>query len=180
MMMGKKHIRLFWDSGFTLLELILYIAIVSAVTISIVMFSFTVMDARDETFAIQEVHANSRMALEEISARVRAASSINVGASVFDSDPGVLSLTMQDAQKDPTVITLDADDGALEITEGASSPILVTSDEVKVTNLLFSNLTPAQKRENVGIQFSVEYNSILPDAILDYSHSWGTSINIRQ
>jgi len=167
-------------SGFTLIELLIYLAIISGFMVSIVLFSISISNARAKTFVVQEVHENGRLALIIISQKIRAAIGINNGASVFGSDPGVLSLSMTEVSVDPTVIDLTLNDGILQITEGASPPIAITSDKVKVTNLVFTDLTGAAQRKHIRLLLTVEYADTSGDPIYKYSKSWQTAVSLRQ
>lgn len=168
------------QNGFTLIELLIYIAIVGAVAVTFVNFSVSISNSGNKSFVVQEVHGNGRVALDLISQRIRAATGVNTGSSTFNSDPGVLSLEMADAAKNPTIINLTADDGVLQIKEGASSAIAITSDEVKITNLVFTNLTPTGARENIRIQLTVGYNNSSGDVEYTYSKSFQTAVSLRQ
>lgn len=166
--------------GFTLIETIIYMAIIGLVVSSFVGFSVTVSRARNKSYASEEVQANARMALDLISQRIRAASSVNTGTSTFNSDPGVLSLAMADAAKNPTIIDLTADDGVLRITEGVNSPVSVTSGRVRVTNLVFTNLTGSGARENIRVQMTVGYASTAGDTEFSFSKSFQTTVSVRE
>ncbi|MFH1661924.1 MAG: hypothetical protein ABIA02_02415 [Candidatus Falkowbacteria bacterium] len=104
----------------------------------------------------------------------------NTGESTFDSDPGVLSLSMADASKNPTIINLTADNGQIQIKEGSTDEVLITSNEVKITNLVFTDLTGTSDKENIRVQITVEFNNLGTDIDYDYSQSLQTSISLRQ
>ena len=139
----------------------------------------SISNSRNKNYVVQEVQANARVALDIIGQRVRAASGVNIGSSTFGSDPGVLSLVMTDGAKNPTIINLDQDDGVLQITEGLSGAVSLTSDEVKITNLVFTNLTPSGERENIKVEMTVEYASA-EDVEFSYSQSYQTAVSLRQ
>jgi len=168
------------QAGFTLIEILIYIAIISGVVVTFVVFSLSISNSRNKTYVIQEVQANTRVAFELISKYLHAADDINIGASIFDSDPGVLSLAMDDAGKNPTIISLNADDGQLQIKEGSADEVNVTSNEVKITNLVFRDLTGSSARKNIGVEVTVEYNVDNSDVIYEYAQSWQTAVSLRQ
>jgi type II secretory pathway pseudopilin PulG len=167
-------------SGFTLVETLIYIAIIGTAVSSFVAFSISVSNSRNKTYVVGEVQANARTAMDIMSQRIHASTGVNTGASTFGSDPGVLSLSMADVLKDPTILDLDMDDGVLRITEGVSAPIPLTSDETKVTNLVFTDLTGSGTRENIKIEVTVEFNNTSGDIEYDYSQSLQTSVSLRQ
>ncbi len=176
--MFKKHIST--TQGFSLIELILYVALVSGMVLGFLSLSISVISARNKTYATQEVHANMQFALEVISDRIRSASGVNLGTSTFTTDPGVLSLSMSTPALDPTVIRLNTDDGKLQITEGASSTVFLTTDRVKVTNLVFTNLTGTSDHENIGIDATIEYNRSGTEVQFSALESISTAVSVRQ
>jgi len=176
---NPKDYKLKAEHGFTLIETLIYIAIIGGVVAGFVAFSISVSNGRNKNYVAQEVQANNRVVLNMITQKIQAASSVNIGASTFGSDPGVLSLAMSDVSKNPTIISLSADDGVLQITEGIASALTVTSDEVKVTNLVFTNLTGTNDRENIKIEMTTEYDST-DDVEYDFAQSIQTTVTLRQ
>lgn len=166
-------------TGFTLVEILIYLAIVGLVVVSFISFAVVISDSRGKAYVEQEVQANARVALNLITQKILASDGVNAGASTFDSDPGVLSLSMANGSKDPTVINLSADDGQLQIKEGSDSAVVVTSDEVRVTNLIFTDLTSTSDKENIRIELTMEYAET-DDVIYSYSQSLQTAVSLRQ
>ena len=60
-----------------------------------------------------------------------------------------------------------------------SDPIAVTSDQVKITNLVFTNLTDASKRSHIRFEFTAEYINDA-DTSYQYSQSFQTSVSLRK
>ena len=168
------------QSGFTFIELIIYLAIVGSILTSMVLFSLRILDTRTKTGTIQQVQANTRTAVDFISRQIRSSENINVGASTFNSDPGVLSLQMADSAVNPTVFQLDQDDGTLTVTQGANPTQNITDQNINVTNLVFTNLTGSNPRENVQIEITIEYNNPENSSIYDASETIMTNVTIRK
>jgi prepilin-type N-terminal cleavage/methylation domain-containing protein len=167
--------------GFTLIEIMVYVAIIGLVVITFVNFSLSVADAGSKAYVEQEVQANARLALDIFRQRVMAANGINIGTSIFGSDPGTLSLSMANGTINPTIFSLSSDNGSLQIAEGVGSPIALTSNRVKVTNLVFTNLTsPNNKRENIKIDLTLEYENTDSDIQYSYAQSFSTAVSLRQ
>ena len=166
--------------GFTLIELILYLGIAAGVITSLTLFSLTIGGTRQKALVASEVQSNMRFANEIISQRIRAADGINIGPSTFGSDPGVLSLSMADASKDPTIIDLTADDGILRIKEGASAAVPLTTDEVKVTNFQLTDLSAAASKGNIRFELTIEFDNTSATNEFDFSQSTENSVSLRQ
>lgn len=165
--------------GFTLIETIIYIAIIGGIMAAFVNFALNVSDSNNKTFEVEEVQANARQALHIISQKIRSAKGVNIDSSIFNIDPGVLSLAMTSGASDPTIISLNKDDGSLQIKEGAGSAVMVTAGNVKVTNLVFSNLSASSTRENIGIDLTVEYASSTESDLIS-SQTLYTAVGIRE
>lgn len=162
--------------GFTLVESLIYVAIIGIAVSSFISFGVSISGSRNKTYVVEETQANARVALDMISRYIRSASGVNASSSVFDLDPGVLSLAMDNASKNPTIIRLNHDNGVLEIQEGLAQPVTVTSDETRINNLIFHNLSSGN-RENIGVDLTIEYRG--SDNSFKYSKSLKTSASVR-
>jgi len=167
------------NKGFTLIETLIYIAIIGGILASFVTYSITISNSRNKTYAVQEVQANLRIALQLISQQIRSANGVNVSSSIFAIDPGVLSLSMSSSTINPTVINLNQDDGVLQIVQGNDEPVYIISSKVKATNLVFTNLTASGTRENIGIDLTVNYDNSDSDINYSYSQTMQTSVSLR-
>lgn len=168
------------NKGFTLIEVLIYMAILGLVVSGFVSFSLSISDSRNKNYVIQEVQANGRLALELISQKILSSNGVNIGSSTFDSDPGILSLSMFNGSKNPTLINLNQDDGILQITEGSDNSIYITSDEVKITNLVFTDLTSTSEKASIRIQITIKYDNQGDNVNYEYSQSLQTAVNLRQ
>jgi len=169
------------QKGFTLIETIIYIAIIGLALTSFVVFLVSIIDSRDKNYVIQEVQANARTSLNLISQSIREARDVNIESSIFNTDPGTISLEMNDSNKNPTIIDLNQDDGILRIKQGIGDYIELNSNNIKVTQLIFKNLTKDESnKKNIGIQMVFEYNNQSGDLEFDYSQSIQTAISLRQ
>jgi len=167
------------EKGFTLVEILVYVAILGVVVASFVSFSISISSSRGKVYVQQEVQANARVALNLITQKILSSNGINFGSSVFDSDPGILSLSMVDGSKNPIIISLTADDGQLQIQEGIGTALPITSDEVRVTNLVFTNLTSTSDKANIKIELTVEYLAT-ENVAYEYKYSLETAVSLRQ
>jgi len=168
------------QSGFTLIETLIYIAIVGMVVTSIVSFSLAVSSTRTKTYVVQEVQANTRIALEIIGQKIRMADSVDVASSTFGTDPGVLVLRMSDGSIDPTIIDLDSDDGFLRIKEGSDSPLYLTSKQVVVDSLLFTNLTASSSHGNIRVEMNASFNDPGTSVEYNYTQNVQTAVMLRK
>jgi len=181
MVILKIKLKKLTSSGFTLIETIIYIGIIGLVISSFVLFSLSISDSRAKTHATQEVQANGRQAMEIISQKIRSAVAVNPDMSFFSSDPGLLFLIMPEAAKTPTVISLNQDDGVLVIREGRfSDAIPIVSQEVKITNLIFTDLTPPSGPGNIKIEMTIEYDGGGQNVNYSASQDLETTVSLRR
>ena len=152
--------------GFTLLEFILYFALISIVVSTITVFALDVIRTRAKTAVVAEVEQNMRFGLQRILRTVRQASSLNVGASTFDSATGVLSVDMAAASNTPTVFDLSG--GALRMKEGSGAAVPLTSSRVVVTSLRFTRDNLPGNNDAITAALTVAFTSDNPDRIFAY------------
>lgn len=163
----------------TLVEIVVSLGILLIIVSALSGFVIALQQARQQLSSAQEVDDNLRMALDFLSTRIRGATGVTIGASTFDADPGVLSLEMANPALNPTVFRLDQDNGILQMQEGLASPVSVTTNEVRVSNLVFSLRSPAGEPENIGIALTIDYSS-QSDSYAGFSHSITTAVTARQ
>ncbi len=148
-------------SGLTLIEILLYIGIVSGVLIAASTFAWNIIGSKTKSQVMLEVDANATITLERLTQLIREARDIDssslLEANLADSANAgeSLTLTMRTASQNPTVI--DVDNGILRILRGAGTAVALTSNLVRVSDLTFTNHTLASgKTKNLGITLSIE------------------------
>jgi len=166
------------ERGTTLIELVLYIGLVGMILTTISMFLLNMLNARIKTSAISEITANGRLIQDRLFDSVRHAQTIDFDSSVFDVDPGVLTLNMTDPLVTPTIFSLISDDGQFQINEGGSGNIGLTSDSIHVTNLVFTNLTSEEDVGIIQVQFTLTAFNPSSDRAYDYEESFQTTLRI--
>ncbi len=148
------------NKGFGLIELILYIAIISIFISAAVLFAWDIIYGRVKSQVQLEVNQNTRIIAQRITNEIRNATAIN---SVAGSS---ISLVSADPAKDPTNITLT--NGQITIGQGSggncptSNPCALTSSEVTATDLTFTNLSQGNS-QNIKFSFTIESNADRPE-----------------
>jgi type II secretory pathway pseudopilin PulG len=164
--------------GFTLIETILYILIIGMILSTLGLFMNHLLQARAQTHASADVITAGRTIQDVLGNAMRAAAGINTGTSTFGSDPGTLSLNMVDVSLDPMVFSLTGDDGQFQVSEAGGTNVLLTSDDVRVTNLIFNNLTGSDDTGIIQVQFTLEAVNTSGSAYFDYEQSFETTLRI--
>lgn len=127
-------------SGFTLIELILYIALLSIFVTGAVLFSLDVVYGREKAFQQQVVEQSSRSTLARIAYEIRRAEKVNSLSAT--------SITLENGAND-TTISLVA--GQVQITTEGVGPYNLTSNQVYVDNLTFSDESSNANSKTIGI-----------------------------
>lgn len=149
--------------GSTVLEFLIYIAVVG-VTLTVVVSFLAEFSASQQKSSIEaEVAHNARFAVARLSADARDASSVNTGASTFGTSPGVLSLAMSFPALDPTVYTVSG--GRLFVQQGVGTPIALTSAKTEVVSFILDNVSVSGKTR--AIRIHLQLRNINPDNLVE-------------
>jgi Tfp pilus assembly protein PilW len=164
--------------GFTLLEFVLYFALISIVVAAITVFAVDVVKSRAKTAAIAEVEQNMRFGMQRILRTVRQASKLNIGASTLNSDTGVLNVDMPTASNTPTIFDLSG--GVLRIKEGSAPAVPLTSPLVRVTKLRFTKDNLGGNNNAVTTEMTVVFSTSSTDALFNYTATASGTAVIRK
>ncbi len=159
-----------------LIELVIYTAIIGFLLLAMVSFILNAVQLRTKGKAAEEIAYNARVIQDRLQDAARHATAVQVASSVFDVDPGVLSFAMAAAQEDPTVFSLDADDGAFHVSiDGVGAAL--TTDRVSVENLVFTDVTGPNDAGLVRVNFTLMMeNGVSP--YFSYEESFQTTLRL--
>ena len=164
--------------GFTLVEFIIYFALLGIVITAVVSFMLGFIQARSKTLIVAEVEQNARFVLNRVLWSTRQAVSINSASSTFDSDNGRLGLTPVATSTSPTVFDLNS--GTVRIKEGTSAIAPLTTPEVTVTKLRFTRDRLSAGVETVTAVIGLKYNTTnSPDLTFNYATTATSTAVIR-
>lgn len=148
-----KSYKLKSKNGFTLIELLLYVSLSAIVLVVIVMFVSSLLEARVRNQTIATVDGEGNRAVSLITQTVR--NSIAINSPSIGTESAMLSLNTGVGGNDPTVFSLVS--GAIMMTEGANTPVALTSNLVVISNLNFRNLSRPGTPGNVDITFTADH-----------------------
>ena len=141
------------QSGFTLIELILYVALIAIFISAAILFTWDIIFGQAKAETINMVNHELRFVSQRIAYEIRNAQSID---QVIGSQ---LHLRVSDASRNPTVILLE--DGQIKIGFGTSSncpissPCSLTSNQVQVDELNFVDLSSGNESHNVSFNLTI-------------------------
>lgn len=155
-------------AGMTLIEMLIYIAILFLVISTIVVFGVAAIRTAAKVKANSNVIENGRRAMEVLVFEIRKSESVYSPTSAFDINPGQLSLEQKvDTPDNEDSVFVDffkcAD--SLCIKREGESPQSITSNQVKITNLVFSQLSNSAVP---SIQITMRVESATASALAPY------------
>lgn len=151
------------NKGFTLIELLLYVVLASILLTSLMSFIGLIGAAQVKNKTISEVTQQGMFVIDTITRSVRSADSVT--QPLPGTSASSLTITVPTGASSPTVFSLAA--GAVRITEGAGAPVALTSSQVQVTNLTFTNLTRTGSRPIIRV--STTLNRSATAGLQEYS-----------
>lgn len=158
--------------GFTLLELLIYIAIISVVLIVATKLSSQVLAVKAKSTALSEVNRNARFVMDRIVTEVGEADAIAAG-TVFGTNPGRLELTVTDLGNSPTVFAVT--DGTLTVQLGSGPALPLTSSQVTVTGFTLQDMSRQPGTRSVAVSLELQYRS----DVSEYSAKTSTQATAR-
>jgi len=145
--------------GFTLIELIIYLAIVSIILISISYLILDILGGQVKSYANQEVNHNLRFISNNLIKDIKKAQ--DIGSLASDT----LALTMPG---DDITYNFDSIDNKITRQLGVATPVDLNTNRVEVLGS-FSDLSYLSRAKNVGINLEINYKN--PGNLPDYNAS---------
>jgi type II secretory pathway component PulJ len=176
-------------NGFTLVELIAYIALTAIILVGAVNFTMNVIIGDREARGNQEVYANARVVMNQMASQIRNAEDVITGSSTFASHPGVLTLDFTGTGTDVVFdtytksVTIGGSSTTirkLRVKEGSDAAVDLTNDNLDVTNFVVRNLTRESERKNINIELTIQRANPGADSDFAASISLETGVSLRQ
>lgn len=161
--------------GFTLIEMLLYLALMSIVITAASVILNVLIASRLKSQAISEVEQQGVQVLQMITQSIRNSDAVN--SPVMGANAASISLDVYTLGDDPTVYDLST--GELRITEGAGSPIPLNSSKTVISNLLFENVSRASTPGTIRIKFDISFDNQSGNVNYDYSKTFRGSASLR-
>lgn len=145
--------------GFTLIEMIVYVAIVAVLILTIAAFAVWAIQVGSKTKINYELADNARRAMEKMVYEIKKSKSIYAPASIFEINPGQLSLeqvTTSIPGETATFIDFFQCGNALCEKKEGQAPQALTNERVKLTSLKFFQLLNSTTTPSVQISLKLE------------------------
>jgi prepilin-type N-terminal cleavage/methylation domain-containing protein len=156
------------NQGFTYIELLIYIVILSILLTGAIQFMWNITYTRAKSNTMQEYNQNMRYLSQRLSYEIRNASAVNtaVGSS--------LSLAFADSTRNPTIFTLNS--GRVYVGFGSSgscpttSPCPITSNKININSLVFANYSTGDTK-SINIDYSISATNPNTNSRAEYNYS---------
>jgi len=163
------------NRGFTLLELLIYIAILSGLVLIISNTFISLSKGQAQSNARNEVDSSIRFATELLRQDIKNASIVSIPSLIGDTSN---SLTLT---RNGVVIIYDVSGGVLRRKEDSGNPVNVTNENILVETPIFTrtenvNSVFNTKSITLIIDMTFSYNANSPD--FNYSTSLQTAVNL--
>ena len=138
-MRNKKH-------GFTLVEMIIYIAFFAVLSVLAIESTIIVMKSFYSIRLTQNINQSATVGLERMSREIRNAYDIDTTQSTFGVNPGRLTLRTKDASGVNTTIEFYVSGSQLFIKEGVVDRGSLMTKNAVLTNLVFRQIANPNSR----------------------------------
>lgn len=163
------------QAGYTLIELLLYVVMLGILLSAVVAFFGMTTDARVKNQSITEVNEQGADVMDYMTQTIRNA--LSIASPTIGTSANQLIVSGPTANLSPTVFSVVS--GVLQVREGSSAAIALTSSKVQVSSFTITNVSRAGTSGIVKISFTI---SRLASPVLneyDYQRTFTTSVGIR-
>jgi len=142
------------QGGFTLLEVILWLAISATLLSAAVLLFVQIQSVFIKSQVVSEVEGQGIQAMQIVIQTIQ--DSVEVVTPTLGNDSASISLNLDNGSLDTTDISIDGD-GSLQIIESGGTPIQLTNGRVIVSNLLFSNFSSSTEYSSIRVEFDLSH-----------------------
>ena len=150
--------------GFTLIELVIYVSIFIVLVVTITLFAMTFTETAARTRIKRELSSSAYAAMKTILYEMKRADKIYLPTSVFNTQPGQLSLeTSQELPTGESSTYIDFyldSDSKLYLKREGKGPQPLIPEDFRVTKLEFESIGPSFR--SVRINLTLESDNPIP------------------
>lgn len=143
------------NKGFTLIEMIVYISVLSIVFIIVVKSLMVVTSSFTKGRLLIKINESGSTGTERIVREIRYSYGYDA-VSIFNSNPGRLKLNTHDSLGNETTVDFYLNAGKLMVSEGGGTAVELTSSGVQVSSLIFKTANSATaKSKSIKIEMQI-------------------------
>lgn len=166
------------NKGITLIEIILYVAILSLISTAFITMSINIMSLKTKSISQQEIGSNLLLISQKINHEIRNAKSIS------STTPSSLTLALSDNARNPTIF--DLNNGNIRMGFGTTgncpvtNPCILNSNLINISEFTITNLSSIDnKTQNIRYTLSGNYINTSGRSEFDASGFIKDSIEVR-
>lgn len=143
------------NKGYSIVEMLVYLAIFTAVSIFIINSMIVVLGSFATTRTNRDLLESGSIAMERISREIRQSKSVDIVNSTLGSSPGVLQLNSTDSAGNAMTVKFVISSGALNLYENGTSIGNLLGQNVSVSSLIFRRIATTNG-EAVKIELTLQ------------------------
>lgn len=166
--------------GFTLIELIIYVALIIIIISGLVLYSWNIIYSSVRSEVLVEVNQNLRLAGKRISYELRNATDVHyLTANEVCLESGEPAYDPVLIEQAGSVLRVGWGGGSTDCT-GLTTTQSLTSNEINLDSLTFTDLSPASG-DSTNIRFEITLSHRNPNNLREYEHTqtYQTSMEVR-
>jgi len=129
------------QKGHTLVELLIYTTLLVAVSFAVVASIITTQNYLRQTKEYDDLRRSGLVSLERITRLIQNASSVDAGASTFNTHPGKLVLAVPNVGAGTDIFEISTSSARITLRKNGGANEDLTGKKISVSNLLFRNIT---------------------------------------
>ncbi|MDD2225240.1 MAG: type II secretion system protein [Candidatus Shapirobacteria bacterium] len=145
------------NKGMTLIEIIIYVAILSLVSTAFITISINMMSLKTKSISQQEIGSSLRFISQKINYEIRNAKSIS------STTPSSLTLILSDSSRNPTVFDLNNGNIRMGFGSGGdcptTNPCILNNNLINISDFTITNLSSGDSRTQ-NIEYTISGNYI--------------------
>jgi prepilin-type N-terminal cleavage/methylation domain-containing protein len=161
--------------AFTLVELLVYIAIFAVMIVAVSTFMIQLMQSKAKHIVISEVEQQGLMVMQEITQAIRNAEAIT--SPTAGNNSATISIDALATADDPTLFDINSD--IIRIKEGTDAYVNLTNSKLTASALNFSNISRASTPGTIKVQFTLTYYNPESTKAFEYEKTFYGSASLR-
>lgn len=154
MIAGKKDMKN--TKGFTLMEIVVYTAIMSVVFGLLIGSFAALMNSFAKARLLGKINSSAETAMERMTREIKSAYDIDSSLSVLNSHPGSLMLNVFDDMDNAAVTEFYLEDGKIMISKYGSIGVFLMSSDISVNTLIFRPIYASSTSKAVKIELEIQ------------------------
>ena len=134
------------NTGFTLIEMIVYVVILGIIAVLAVNSAFEMTKAYVNLRVSRDMNASATAVLERITREIRGAYDIDAAQSTFGANPGRLMLNTKDALGADTTVEFYIENGLIKVKEGGVAKGALMTSSTQASSFIVRSLSNANSK----------------------------------